>query len=164
MNKRSSGLNFEVFPMWKFMEETFGSEAAFENFGPYKGASVKPKILNKNTVEVSMPLVISNTNYVGTHFGGSLYSMCDPFYMFILLWNLGEDYIVWDKSAKIEFISPGKGTVKVTFFLSDAEFAEIKEILKNTKKTTRFYKTEIYDENGKVVARLEKELYIRRKN
>ena len=37
-----------------------------------------------------------NTNYVGSHFGGSLYSMCDPFYMFILLHHL-PGHTIWDK-------------------------------------------------------------------
>jgi hypothetical protein len=37
----------------------------------------------------------------GTHFGGSLYAMCDPFFVFIITMNLGDKYIVWDKSATI---------------------------------------------------------------
>lgn len=131
-------------------------------FGPYKGASVSPSIIDKNTVEVSMPLTVSNTNYVGTHFGGSLYSMCDPFYMFLLIRNLGEDYMVWDKSASIEFLKPGKGTVKVLFHISDTELEEIKSITAKERKTTRFYETEIKDESGTVVAKVKKELYIRR--
>jgi hypothetical protein len=44
--------------------------------------------------------------------------MCDPFYMFLLIRNLGDDYMVWDKSASIEFVKPGKGTVKVLFHFS----------------------------------------------
>ncbi len=68
-------------------------EAAFQMFGPYRGAAIFPKIIDRNTVFVTMPLVVLNTNCVGTHFGGSLYSMCDPFYMFLLLENLGTDYV-----------------------------------------------------------------------
>jgi len=51
------------------------------------------------TIDVEMPLRFWNRNYVGTHFGGSLYSMCDPFFMVMLMENLGPDYIVWDKAA-----------------------------------------------------------------
>ena len=163
MEKKKNRLEYEVFPLWKFLGDTFGMEATFEQFGPYHGANIKPKILDKNTIEVSMPLVLSNTNYVGTHFGGSLYSMCDPFFMFILMWNLGENYIVWDKSAKIDFVSPGKGTVKAIFHLADEEIETVKQIVAENKKTSRFYKAEVVDENGKIVARLEKELYIRRR-
>jgi acyl-coenzyme A thioesterase PaaI-like protein len=162
-DKQKNRLDFSVFPLWDFLGNTFGMEEAFKVFGPYRGANITPKIINKNTIEVSMPLVISNTNYVGAHFGGSLYSMCDPFFMFLLIWNLGENYIVWDKGAKIDFVNPGKGTVKVVFSLSDEEYETIRQIVKEKKKTIRFYHAEVLDEKGKVVATVEKELYIRRK-
>lgn len=160
---KKSRLDFSVFPLWDFLGDTYGMEEAFKVFGPYRGANIIPKIINKNTIEVSMPLVLSNTNYVGTHFGGSLYSMCDPFFMFLLIWNLGESYIVWDKGAKIDFVNPGKGTVKVVFTLSDEEFETVRQIVKEKKKTIRIYHADVLDENGKIVATVEKELYIRRK-
>lgn len=156
-------MDYKVYPLWQFMSETYGIEEAFKNFGPYRGANVTPQIIDKNTIEVSMSQIVSNTNYVGSHFGGSLYSMCDPFYMFLLIWNLGEEYIVWDKSARIDFVNPGYGTVNVQFHLSDTELEEVKQIVAQERKTTRFYTTEILDERGKIVARLEKELYIRKK-
>lgn len=55
---------------------------------------------------------------MGTHFGGSLYAMCDPFYMWILMENLGKDFIVWDKAATIRFKKPGTGTVNAEFEIS----------------------------------------------
>lgn len=156
--------HYEIFPLWKFLEENYGREEAFRLYAPYKGAGVIPKIIDANTIEVSMPQTLSNTNYVGCHFGGSLYSMCDPFYMFLLMWQLGDDYIVWDKSARIEFIKPGRGTVKVTFYISNEEIQTVRQIVAQKRKTSRFYRTEIYDSDDKVVAKLEKEIYIRRKN
>ncbi len=45
-----------------------------------------------------------NRNFVGTHFGGSLFAMTDPFWMIMTLYRLGDGYIVWDKSAEIEFV------------------------------------------------------------
>ena len=73
---------------------------------PYLGAGVKVDHVDAslNTIKVSMRLDRRNRNYVGTHFGGNLYSMCDPWYMFILLERLGSDFIVWDKAASIEFL------------------------------------------------------------
>lgn len=162
-DKTKSRLVFDVFPLWKFMQDTYGIEKAFENFEPYRGANVKVKIHTQHSVDVFMEQTIGNTNYVGAHFGGSLYSMCDPFYMFLLIWNLGDNYIVWDKSARIEFVSPGKGTVRVNFSISQEEIDEVISILMKQKKTNRYYSTEIFDENGKVVAKLEKEIYIRKK-
>jgi len=69
--------------------------------------------------KVSLPLTYYNRNYVGTHFGGSLYSMCDPMYMLLLLNVLGREFIVWDKSTTIEYRKPGKGTVTAEFSIPD---------------------------------------------
>ena len=63
-------------------------------YPPYLGAGVRVTRVSDDlrTFEVEMKLRFYNRNYVGTHFGGSLYSMCDPFYMLILLEALGRDY------------------------------------------------------------------------
>lgn len=152
---------FAVHPMWKFLQETYSMEEAFRFFGPYRGASIFPSIVDTHTVDVRMPLVVSNTNYVGTQFGGSLYSMADPFYMFLLMWNLGPDYIVWDKSAQIEFIKPGVGEVHARFHIPPEEIETVREIVAHERKTTRFYETDILGEAGEVVAHVTKELYVR---
>jgi len=148
--------------MWSFLQSTYGVEEAFRIFGPYRGAEIIPKVLDQHCVEVTMPLVPTNTNYVGTHFGGSLYSMCDPFFMFLLIWNLGENYMVWDKGAKVDFVKPGRGTVKAIFRIEPQEVETIREILQKEKKTIRFYETEVREEDGTVVAKIQKELYVRK--
>ena len=71
-----------------------------------------------------MKLRFWNTNYVGSHFGGSLYSMTDPFYMFILLEHLKKDHIIWDKSADIEFLRPAKGEVKAIFEINESDLED----------------------------------------
>ena len=43
-----------------------------------------------------MKLSLRNQNYVGSHFGGGLFSMTDPFYMLMLMNVLGSEYLVWD--------------------------------------------------------------------
>ena len=57
--------------------------------------------------------------------GGPLYCMIDPFYMLMLIGNLGDDYIVWDKTAHIRFRKPGKGKVRVEFRLTDAYLGNV---------------------------------------
>jgi hypothetical protein len=114
-------------------------------------------------IHVEMKLRRWNTNYVGTHYGGSLYSMTDPFYMLMLLENLGRDYIVWDKSASIRFRKPGKGTVSATFRLSDADLAEIRTALETAPKIDRVYHVNVTDQAGTIVAQVRKEIYIRKK-
>ena len=58
-----------------------------------------------------------NRNYVGTHFGGSLFAMADPFWMILILRSLGRDYLVWDQAGEIQFLKPGRGTVVAEFQL-----------------------------------------------
>lgn len=164
MKEAKKLLEFKIHPLWKFIQDTFGMQEAFRMFGPYRGANILPTLIDDYTYEIKMPLVLSNTNYLGVHFGGSLYSMCDPFFMFLLMRNLGEDYMVWDKSAKIDFLKTGKGTVTARFHIPPSEIDTIIELMKTTKKTERFYETEIVDEDGTVVAKVQKSLYIRKLN
>src|SRR5208282_1913536 len=88
---------------------------------PLLGAGIRLTRLDPDwrAVDVEIKLRRWNRNYVGTHYGGSLYSMADPFYMVMLIENLGREYIVWDKSASIRFRKPGRGTVSVSFRLTD---------------------------------------------
>jgi acyl-coenzyme A thioesterase PaaI-like protein len=134
-------------------------------YGPYFGAGVKVTYINKDfrQANVSLALRWYNKNYVGVHFGGSLYSMVDPFYMLLLMNNLGKDYIVWDKSADIEFIKPGTGTVSASFIVTDEMLKEIKQKTANGRKFLPTYPVIITDENGDIVAKANKTLYIRRK-
>jgi hypothetical protein len=116
------------------------------------------------TVKVEMPLRFYNKNYVGTHFGGSLYAMCDPFYMLMLINILGPDYIVWDKAASIRFKKPGRGLVKATFHLSEERIAEIRAAADAQGKVEPQFQIEIIDNEGNVVAEVDKLLYVRRKS
>ncbi|MEP0714320.1 DUF4442 domain-containing protein [Algoriphagus sp.] len=104
-----------------------------------------------------------NRNLMGTAFGGSLFAMCDPFFMFILLIQLGEEYIVWDKTASIEFVKPGRGIVYADFKLSPEEISAIKKEVDREGKGVFEFPCEIKDDAGNLIAKLKKGLYIRRK-
>jgi hypothetical protein len=135
-------------------------------YAPFLGAGIRVKRLAPGwkEVDVEMKLRWWNANYVGTHYGGSLYSMTDPFFMVMLIENLGQDYIVWDKSATIRFKRPGRGTVIASFRLSDQQIDEIKQALNAEKKIERVFTVEVKDESGTVIAEVEKLLHIRRKD
>ncbi len=105
-----------------------------------------------------------NRNLIGTAFGGSLYSMCDPFFMFIILIQLGEEYIVWDKHANIEFVKSGKGTVYAEFQLSSEEIAEIKTAVDRDGKGVFDFICEVRDGDANTVAKVRKGVYVRRKD
>ncbi|XDD50511.1 DUF4442 domain-containing protein [Leptospira sp. WS92.C1] len=138
----------------------------FNYYPPFFGAGIRYKRVgkDKNHFRLSMKLRWWNRNLVGTHFGGSLYSMCDPFYMLILMENLGEDYIIWDKVATIRFISPGIGKVYAEFQIPREEIERIRAEADEKRKLDVFFQTKVHDEKtGKVVAELDKVVYVRRK-
>jgi hypothetical protein len=133
---------------------------------PFLGAGIRVKRLQSDwkEIDVEMKLHRWNANYVGTHYGGSLYSMTDPFFMLMLIENLGRDYIVWDKSASIRFKKPGKGKVSASFRLSGQQIEEIREALKTEEKVDRIFIVEVKDESGAVIAEVQKQLHVRRKD
>ncbi len=132
---------------------------------PFLGAGIRVTRMDDDmrTVDVEMKLTKLNRNYVGTHYGGSLYSMADPFYMLMLLANLGREYIVWDKAATIRFKKPGKGTVRAEFRLSEQQIEDVRERLRSATKVEPTFLVEIKDAHGTVVAEVEKLLYVRKK-
>ncbi|MCB9196530.1 MAG: YiiD C-terminal domain-containing protein [Flavobacteriales bacterium] len=133
---------------------------------PYVGAGIKLKEVNEDRTRflVSLRLTSRNKNLFGTQFGGSLYAMTDPFYAFILVLNLGQDYIVWDKSASIDFIKPGKSKVFVKIEIEKEEVENIKQEIDSIGKSTYTFQTNIYDIENNTIATVVKEVYIRKKN
>ncbi len=133
---------------------------------PFLGAGIRVKRLGSSWTEIDVEMKLRwwNRNYVGTHYGGSLYSMTDPFLMLMLIENLGKDYLVWDKSASIRFKKPGRGTVSASFRLSQEQIREIKQALNSQEKIERAFTVEVKDESGSVIAEVEKLLHVRRKD
>lgn len=132
---------------------------------PFLGAGIRIKHIARDmkAIDVEMKLRFWNANYVGTHFGGSLFAMTDPFYMLMLMANLGADYIVWDKAATIRYRKPGQGTVHAEFRLSDGRIDDIREKLKSLPKYEPVFSVEVKDEAGVVIAEVEKVLHVRKK-
>jgi len=116
------------------------------------------------TIRVQSKLARRNLNAVGTHFGGTLYAMCDPFFMLILMHALGDEYIVWDKAAHIQFLRPGRGTVTATFYIPPERVAEIRAAADRGEKIEPTLTVDVVDEQNETVARVEKLLYVRKKN
>ena len=110
-----------------------------------------------------MPLRFWNKNYVGTHFGGSLYTMCDPFFMLILINNLGSGYIVWDKAATIRFKKPGTGLVRAVFHIPRERIEEIRFQAEALGKVEPQFQVQVTDSDGNVIAEVDKLLYVRKK-
>jgi acyl-coenzyme A thioesterase PaaI-like protein len=134
-------------------------------YPPYLGAGIRLMSMSEDFMraEVRMKMRWWNKNLVGTHFGGSLASMADPFYMLMLLQILGRDYVVWDKACTIRFKKPGMGTVSCVFEFTEAQIADIKGQVDELGKQDFVLPLNITNEKGEVVCELEKTLYVRKK-
>jgi len=134
-------------------------------YPPYLGAGIKVTYISEDWKElhVSMSLRWFNRNAVGTHFGGSLYSMIDPHLMLLLMQLLGKEYLVWDKSADIEFVKAIKKKVTSVLKVSNEDLKIIRRSTINGEKYFSNFIVEIRDEDDDLVAKIKKTIYVRRK-
>lgn len=148
------------------MDKTFYRRLKWINlYPPMLGAGIRVVYLASDlrTIRVQMQLTRLNVNLVGTHFGGSLYMMCDPWFMLMLIHHLGNGYIVWDKAATIQFKRPGRGTVTATFEMPQDRVDEIRRLADSGGKIEPTFVVAVLDEKNEVVAHVEKLLYVRKK-
>ncbi|MCK7592689.1 DUF4442 domain-containing protein [Pseudomarimonas salicorniae] len=116
------------------------------------------------SARVRLKLRWYNRNYVGTQFGGSLFSMTDPWWMILVLRCLGSDYLVWDQAGSIEFVAPGRGDVVAEVNVEDSVLDELRAAAADGGKVLRWFDTEVRDaRSGELVARVRKQLYVRLK-
>ncbi|MBZ5588875.1 MAG: DUF4442 domain-containing protein [Acidobacteriia bacterium] len=134
-------------------------------YPPFLGAGIRVRRTgpDRRTYEVRMRLTFLNRNVVGSHFGGSLYAMCDPFFMLILIPALGPGYVVWDKAATIRFLRPGRGTVRATFDIPESRVEEIRRAADTEGRVEPVFTARVLGDDGSVVAEVAKTLYVRRR-
>ena len=82
----------------------------------------------------------------------------------IVVRNLGPGYLVWDKAAQIEFLRPGRGRVTATFHVPPEKIAEIREAADRGEKVEPVLVAEIVADDGELVARVTKRLWVRKKD
>jgi len=138
---------------------------ALNLYPPYLGTGVKITYISEDWRElhVSMSLHWFNRNAVGTHFGGSLYSMVDPHLMLLLMKLLGKGYSIWDKTAEIEFVKASKSKVTSLIKVSNEDLEIIKHKTATGDKYFSNFIVEIRDAENNLVARVKKTIYIRKK-
>jgi acyl-coenzyme A thioesterase PaaI-like protein len=111
-------------------------------------------------IHVDLKLKFTTRNYVGSVFGGSIYSALDPIYMAQLLNILGKDYVVWDKKAEIRFKRPIKTRVSALFVISDELLVEVKERVEKEGEMEFDLPAHWEDVAGKVYAEASKTIYV----
>ena len=140
-------------------------ELVFRFYPPFLGAGIRIQRIADDflTIDVKLRLRFWNKTGVGTHFGGSLYAMCDPFFMLMLMKTLGPDYLVWDKAAAIRFKKPGRGTVKATFRIPRETIEAIRAEADLQGRSDPQFHVLVTDEEGNVIAEVDKSLVVRKK-
>lgn len=115
-------------------------------------------------LDVKLPLTWRTRNYVGTIFGGSIYAATDPYVMVMLIRQLGDDYVVWDKSGRVSFKRPGTVTLHAQFRLPKERVAALKSEVDAKNKLDYSYSIDLKDADGKVYATVDKTVFIARKD
>lgn len=152
-------------PLQAFMTSHAGMRRMLNIWPPFLFSGISVQEISKDFrhVKIRLRKKLLTSNYVGTLFGGSLFAMTDPFYMVMVLKNLGNGYIVWDKRSEIEYVSPGKRTVFAEFNLWDSDIDEIKREVEANGKFLKWFEVEIKTADATVVAIVRKQIYIRKK-
>lgn len=131
---------------------------------PFVGAGIHVMEISPDfrRVVVRLRRGLLNRNYFGTHYGGSLFSMTDPFFALMLLHNLERGHIVWDKAAAIRFRAPGRSDVFARFELTEVQIAEVSAMTATGEKYEPTWPVDIVDTAGQIIATVDKTLHIRR--
>lgn len=132
---------------------------------PYLGSGIRISYVSKDYrhIKVELKRKWYNSNYVGTQFGGSIYSMTDPFYMLMLINNLGKGYTVWDKGAIVNFIKPGRTRLSAEFNIDQDLIDLVKIKTQDGSKYVFDMKVVILDDQKQVIAEVIKTLYVRKR-
>ena len=112
-------------------------------------------------IKLRIPISYKNRNYMNTIFGGSMFSAVDPIPMIQLTQILGNQYVVWDKSAEIKFKQPGKDDLYADFIFTPKEIATIQERVASENEIEIFKLTQLtYKDDSKVICEVNKKIYI----
>ena len=137
----------------------------FKYWPPFlsSGISVKEFDLDKGYVMSQLKPSRWNVNYYKTLYGGSLFSMCDPFYLFILAHQVGRGYYIWDLKSEITFLKATKKVVTAKFQVDQEKLKEIRHLAESGGRVEPVFKTQVIDSDGVVVAEVIKTLYVKKK-
>lgn len=132
---------------------------------PFLFNSIRIQSLSDDWSEARVVLRLRpwNRNYVKSQFGGNLFAMTDPFWMLLAMHQLGGDYYVWDKAGAIDFVAPGYEDVYAHFKLAPVVVDELRAAAAGGDKVLRWFETDVTTADGKVIARVRKQLYVRLK-
>ncbi|CAL2101789.1 Acyl-coenzyme A thioesterase PaaI-like protein [Tenacibaculum sp. 190130A14a] len=147
----------------KFFKESTIFKYGFNVSPMYRRSTGKICAVSEDLLRarVKIPISYKNRNYVGSIFGGSLFSATDPVFMIQLMNVLGNDYVVWDKEATIKFKRPATQDAYVDFIFTEEEIQEIKERVVTEKEINLNKEIKITNKDESTVfAEVSKVIYI----
>lgn len=115
-------------------------------------------------VTVKIGHSILNRNYNRSIFGGTIFSAADPFYALLfdqIMRRRGLTVRVWLKSAKIDYLKPGRSNLYFNITLDESQIAAAEHSLRTTGKFIKAFPMEIRNKNGEICATVMNEVYIR---
>lgn len=115
-------------------------------------------------LDLKLPLSWRTSNYMGTIFGGSIYASVDPYAMLLVKRQLGDDYVVWDKSARVWFKRPGTTTLYAEFRIPAETVAQIKQRVDVEQKLDWHYSLDLKDADGRIYATVDKVIFVARRD
>ena len=134
------------------------------NFSPmYRRSCSRVIDVSKDlkVIRIRLKYSYKNKNYVGSIFGGSLFSAVDPFPMVQLINIIDRDYVIWDKAAQIYFRRPTFEDLYADFSYTDAELEEIRKRVQEEKEIEMIKSTSLTNKAGDTVfCTVDKTLYI----
>ncbi|TAH18669.1 MAG: DUF4442 domain-containing protein [Cytophagales bacterium] len=149
----------ESFKTWRF-------RTVMNLYPMFFGTGGKITLISADWREVNVHLGLSlwTRNYVKTIFGGSMFSASDPFYMLMLMHNLGKEYVVWDKSAQIRFRRPAKEGISTQFVLKEELIEEVKAKIAIQGEADFTFMVQWFNKEGKIVSEIERLVYVASKD
>ena len=123
--------------------------------------SISEDLLN---VKIKLPISYKNKNYVNSIFGGSMFAAVDPIPMIQLMHLLGDDFVVWDKSAEIYFKKPARENLYADFTYSTIEVEDILRRVTNENEIEITKITQLTNQDRSIVyCEVRKTIYIAEK-
>lgn len=132
----------------KFLSPSFIFKYGFNLSPMYRRSTARIVHVSEDLhqVRIRLPISYKNRNYVNSIFGGSMFAAVDPIPMIQLMNILGNDFVVWDKSAEIFFKRPAREDLFANFTFTTNELEQIRqdvklkheiEIIKTTELTNK---------------------------
>lgn len=116
-------------------------------------------------IRIKLPISYKNRNYVNSIFGGSMFAAVDPIPMVQLIQLLGDDYVVWDKSAEISFKRPAREDLFADFRFTDEETDHIANLVARSHETDITVTTHLTnEERTRTFCTVTKTIYVAEKD